>query len=92
MIPEIFVFGPDGFQKPITVKKVAAGTFRGRLQIGAREGLFRVRPLEESRAFPEAGLYRPGSGAGRLRIERGAAETGRRVHRRPIPARSESSI
>jgi hypothetical protein len=58
-IPGIFVFGPDGFQRPIAVKKVAAGTFRGRLQIGARDGLFRVRPLVESRAFPEAGLYRP---------------------------------
>jgi Ca-activated chloride channel family protein len=58
-LPEIFVFGPDGFQKPIVVKKVAAGMFRGRLQIGARDGLFRVRPLVDSRAFPEAGLYRP---------------------------------
>jgi Ca-activated chloride channel family protein len=58
-LPEIFVFGPDKFQEPITVKKIAAGTFRGRIQIGAREGLFRVRPLVESRAFPEAGLYRP---------------------------------
>ncbi len=58
-IPEIFVFGPDKFEKPIAVKKIAAGTFRGRLQIGAREGLFRVRPLVDSRAFPEAGLYRP---------------------------------
>jgi len=59
VIPEIFVFGPDKFQKPIAVKKIAAGTFRGRLQIGSREGLFRVRPLVDSRAFPEAGLYRP---------------------------------
>ncbi len=58
-IPEIFVFGPDGFQQPIAVKKIAEGTFRGRLPIGQREGLFRVRPLVESRAFPEAGLYRP---------------------------------
>jgi hypothetical protein len=58
-IPEIFVLGPDGFRKPIPIKKVAAGTFRGRLAIGGRQGLFRVRPLDESRAFPEAGLYRP---------------------------------
>ncbi|HEY7334635.1 MAG TPA: VWA domain-containing protein [Bryobacteraceae bacterium] len=58
-IPEIFVFGPDGFQKPIPVKKIAAGTFRGRLPIGSRQGLFRVRPLEDSRAFPETGFYRP---------------------------------
>lgn len=57
--PEIFVFGPDGFRKPIEVKKVAAGTFRGRLPIGNRQGLFRVRPVEESRAFPEIGMYRP---------------------------------
>ncbi len=57
--PEIFVFGPDGFRKPIEVKKVAAGTFRGRLPIGNRQGLFRVRPVEESRAFPETGMYRP---------------------------------
>ena len=58
-VPEIFVFGPDKFERPIAVKKIADGTFRGRLQIGSREGLFRVRPLAESRAFPEAGLYRP---------------------------------
>jgi Mg-chelatase subunit ChlD len=58
-IPEIFAFGPDGFQKAVPVKKIAAGTFRGRLPIGGRQGLFRVRPVEDSRAFPEAGLYRP---------------------------------
>ena len=58
-IPEIFVLGPNGFQKPIAVKKIAAGLYRGRLQIGNAQGLFRVRPLADSRAFPEAGLYRP---------------------------------
>jgi Ca-activated chloride channel homolog len=58
-VPGIFVFGPDGFQQPIAIKKTASGVFRGRVQIGARQGLFRVRPLVESRAFPEAGLYRP---------------------------------
>jgi Ca-activated chloride channel family protein len=57
--PEIFVFGPDGFRKPMEVKKVAAGTFRGVLPIGSRQGLFRARPVEESRAFPEVGMYRP---------------------------------
>jgi Ca-activated chloride channel family protein len=58
-IPDIYAFGPDGFQQPVPVKKIAAGTFRGRLPIGQRQGLFRVRPAQESRAFPEAGLYRP---------------------------------
>ncbi len=58
-IPGIFVLGPDDFHQPIAIKKIATGVFRGRIQIGARQGLFRVRPLVESRAFPEAGLYRP---------------------------------
>lgn len=58
-VPAIFALGSDGFQKPVEVKKVAAGTYRGHLQIGAREGLFRIRPVEDSRAFPEVGLYRP---------------------------------
>jgi len=58
-IPGIFVIGPENFQQPIAIKKIASGVFRGRVQIGARQGLFRVRPLVESRAFPEAGLYRP---------------------------------
>jgi hypothetical protein len=30
----------------------------GRLQIGQNQGLFRVRPLADSRAFPEVGFYR----------------------------------
>lgn len=57
-LPEIFAFGPDGFQKPVPVRKIAQGSYRGQLPIGNRQGLFRVRPLEESRLFPETGLYR----------------------------------
>ncbi len=58
VLPDIFVIGPQGFQSPIVVAKVADGAFRGRVSIGARQGLFRIRPLEESRAFPEIGFYR----------------------------------
>jgi hypothetical protein len=58
-VPGIYVFGPDGFQSPIEVKRLAEGLYRGRLRIGDRQGLFRVRPVEESRVFPEIGLYRP---------------------------------
>ena len=43
---------------PLKVSKVAAGHYRGRLAIGQNQGLFRVRPLVESRAFPEVGFYR----------------------------------
>ena len=56
--PSIFVFGPEGFQRPVEVRKVADGSYRGRVEIGNRHGLFRVRPLEESHAFPETGIYR----------------------------------
>ena len=57
-IPDIFAFGPNGFQAPLKVSKVAAGHYRGRLMIGGNQGLFRVRPAADSRAFPEIGFYR----------------------------------
>ncbi len=57
-VPDIFIFGPNGFQKPVVVKKVAEGAYRGEVAIGSRQGLFRIRPLEESRIFPETGIYR----------------------------------
>jgi len=58
-VPAIYVIGSDGFKKQMDVIKVGAGVYRGRLAIGARQGLFRVRPLMDSPAFPEVGLYRP---------------------------------
>jgi hypothetical protein len=58
VIPDMYVFGPNGFQRPVKASKLAAGSFRVRLPIGKRQGLFRIRPLAESRAFPEIGLYR----------------------------------
>jgi uncharacterized membrane protein len=57
-VPDVFVFGPNGFQAPLKVGKVAAGHYGGRIAIGQNQGLFRVRPLAESRAFPEVGFYR----------------------------------
>ena len=57
-IPQIFVIGPEGFQKPIVVTKIAEGAYRGRLSVGQRQGLFRIRPVEENANFPEVGLYR----------------------------------
>ncbi len=57
-IPGIYIFGPPGFERPVRLEKVAEGLFRGRVPIEHRQGLFRVRPLIESRAFPEVGMYR----------------------------------
>jgi Ca-activated chloride channel homolog len=56
--PDIFVFGPQGFQRAMKVDKVAEGAYRGHVRIDRRQGLFRIRPLAESRAFPETGFYR----------------------------------
>ncbi len=57
-IPEVFAFGPSGFQRPVPIVKVAEGVYQGRIHVGQRQGLYRVRPLVESQAFPEIGLYR----------------------------------
>ena len=57
-VPDIFAFGPNGFQAPLKLTKVAAGHYRARLAIGQAQGLFRVRPAADSRAFPEIGFYR----------------------------------
>ena len=58
VIPDIFAMGPNGFQQPLKVSKVADGHFRGSLAIGQNQGLFRVRPVADSPAFPEVGFYR----------------------------------
>jgi Ca-activated chloride channel homolog len=58
-LPDIYVIGPNNFRAPMKVNKVAAAHYRGRLSIGQNQGLFRVRPLEDSPAFPEVGFYRP---------------------------------
>jgi Ca-activated chloride channel family protein len=57
-LPDVFVIGPNGFQTPMKVDKVTAGHYRGRVKIGPNQGLFRIRPLVNSRAFPEVGFYR----------------------------------
>ncbi|MDQ2898635.1 MAG: VWA domain-containing protein [Acidobacteriota bacterium] len=57
-VPDIFVFGPNGFHRPMKVSKVAAGTYKAKIFVGNTQGLFRVRPLKDSRAFPEIGFYR----------------------------------
>jgi len=57
-VPDVYAFGPLGFQRPVKLSKVAEGTFRGRVRIDRRQGLFRIRPLLESGPFPEVGVYR----------------------------------
>jgi Ca-activated chloride channel homolog len=56
--PDLYVMGPGDFRRPLDLARLSPGTYRGRLRIGSVQGLFRVRPLNESRSFPEVGLYR----------------------------------
>ena len=37
---------------------MAPHTYRGRVHIGRARGLFRIRPVNETPAFPEIGVYR----------------------------------
>ena len=90
-IPDIFAFGPNGFQVPLKVTKVAAGHYRGRLPIGPVQGLFRVRPLLDSRAFPEVGFYRQEDemqeyGNNEQLLRQIASSTGGRYNPRPADA------
>ncbi len=56
--PDLFAIGPNKFAKPMKLARLAAGSYRATVSIGANQGLFRVRPVSESRAFPEVGFYR----------------------------------
>ncbi|HEX5227301.1 MAG TPA: VWA domain-containing protein, partial [Bryobacteraceae bacterium] len=58
-LPDIFVLGPNGFRRPLPITKLGAKFYRGTIHIGDLQGLFRIRPLEDSRAFPEVGFYQP---------------------------------
>jgi hypothetical protein len=57
-LPDVYVLGPGDFRRPLEVSRVSQGVYRGHVRIGTLEGLFRVRPLNENRLFPEVGLYR----------------------------------
>ena len=83
--PDLFAFGPDGFQQPVKITKMAAGLFRARVPLGAQQGLFRIRPLVESRAFPEIGFYRQEDelrdyGSNELLLKQVASATGGRFN------------
>lgn len=84
-IPDIFIFGPDGFRQPIKVIKASAGNYHGEAIVGQRQGLFRIRPLNETRAFPEVGIYREESelsdfGSNQFLLKSIAASTGGRFN------------
>lgn len=58
-IPAIFVLGPNGLRKPLAIERTAPRSYQGHVYIGAARGLLRIRPVNETPAFPEIGVYRP---------------------------------
>jgi uncharacterized protein YegL len=57
-VPELYAIGPGDFRRPVEVVRISPGVYRGRVGVGGLTGLFRIRPVNESRQFPEVGLYR----------------------------------
>ncbi len=57
-LPTIFVLGPQAFRKPITLENAGSRIYTGKVRVGSLHGLFRIRPLAETKVFPELGLYR----------------------------------
>ena len=57
--PELYAIGPGDFKKPVQLARISTLDYRAHVRIGSVQGLFRVRPLADSRVFPEVGLYRP---------------------------------
>src|SRR5205814_9290570 len=87
-LPDVVVSGPGGFQSTMKVDEVNAGHYRGRVKIGPNQGLFRIRPLVNSRAFPEVGFYRQEDemqeyGNNQQLLRQIAASTGGRYNPRP---------
>jgi len=74
-IPRLYVIGPNGFQKSLRIERVAERVYRGRLHQKPFPGLFRIRPVDESKLFPEVGVYAENQEAG----DRGANENLLRV-------------
>jgi hypothetical protein len=60
VLPEIYAIGPDGYRHVATPKAVGGG-FEARFPSEGLHGLFRLRPAEQSRAFPESAHYRENS-------------------------------
>ena len=58
--PEVFAVGPEGYRHVATPKPAGDG-YEVRFPAEGRHGLFRIRPSEGSRDFPETAHYRENS-------------------------------
>ena len=86
-LPEIYALGPDGYRQATELKAVEGG-YEARFPAQGRFGLFRIRPEQRSRAFPEAAHYRGNTelsrfGSDHILLRTIAASTGGRVNPAP---------
>ncbi len=89
-LPDLFAIGPQGYRHVARPRPAGGGRYEARFPVAGRYGLFRVRPAEDSREFPEAGHYRENSelsryGADSELLRSIAAATGGRTD--PAPER-----
>ena len=59
-VPELFAIGPPGYRH-VASPEPASGGYEARFPAEGRYGLFRIRPAELSRAFPETAFFRENS-------------------------------
>ncbi len=59
-LPDLFAIGPPGYRS-VAEPKPEIGGYEVRFPAGGQYGLFRIRPAEVSRDFPEAAFYRESS-------------------------------
>lgn len=59
-VPALYAIGPEGYRH-VAVPKFVGGGFEVRFPSEGLHGLFRIRPAERSRQFPEAAHYRENS-------------------------------
>ncbi len=88
-VPDVFAIGPQGYRSVATPKSYMGG-YEARFPAGGQFGLFRIRPAEVSRDFPETALFRESSemlrwGADRELMHSIAEATGGSVN--PSPER-----
>jgi Ca-activated chloride channel family protein len=56
-VPEIFALGPNGFRKSAKLEKLTPEVYEASVYVGKATGLFRIRPVNDTEAFAETGIY-----------------------------------
>jgi len=57
--PELFLLGPEGFHRKVPLVKLAPRQYVAEVDLGKRNGFFRLRPLDDDPRFPEVAFHQP---------------------------------